>query len=291
MKFKKATKQKQKLRLLLSAPSGSGKTYSALRIATGISSQIGSRIALIDTEKGSASLYSDKFDFDVLELKEPTLDNYIAAIKEAELAEYKVLIIDSSSHGWQQLLDYVEKLTTTKYKGNQFRAWGEGTPLYNKWINAMLDFNGHIIVTARAKTEYVQEFQNGKTAVKKVGVGTENRKGLEYEFTIAADGDTDGNWCFTKSRVSELAQKIINNPSEQLGIDLYNWLTVVGIDAVTTDPVKKEFIENLIMETDADVVKFRNFYNIDNFEELSDELADTLIRVLTAKHEKMCDAK
>lgn len=286
MEFKKATKQKQKLRLLLSAPSGSGKTYTSLRIATGIAKVINSRIAVIDTEKGSASLYADKFDFDVLELNDPTVENYIQAIKKAEAAEYKVLVIDSSTHGWQELLDYVEKLTNTKYKGNSFRAWGEGTPLYNKWVKSMLDFNGHIIVTSRAKTEYVQEFVNGKNTVKKVGMGSENRKGLEYEFTIAADGDTDGNWVFSKSRVSELAQKIIHHPGEELGEQLYNWLTVVGVDAIVTDPEKKKVLEDLIMDTDTDIVKFKNFYNIDSFDELTDEKAITLIDVLTKKKEQ-----
>ena len=130
MKFQKAVKKQQKIRMMLSGPSGSGKTYTALRIATGIARKVGSRIAVIDTERGSASLYSDIFDFDVLELEVPTVENYIKAIVEAKKAGYKVLVVDSTTHGWQQLLDYVEKLTVTKYKSNQFsgsaRCHGDG---------------------------------------------------------------------------------------------------------------------------------------------------------------------
>ena len=61
--FKKATKEKQKLRLLIEGASGSGKTYSALLLAKGLKEKTGQKIALIDTEKGSASLYSNLVDF------------------------------------------------------------------------------------------------------------------------------------------------------------------------------------------------------------------------------------
>lgn len=286
MKFEKAVKRKQKIRLLLSGPSGAGKTYTALRIATGIARKVGSRIALIDTERGSASLYSDKFDFDVLDLIEPTIDNYINAIQVAQKSGYKILIIDSTTHGWQQLLEYVEKLTTTKYKGSSFRAWSEGTPLYNKWVKAMLNFDGHIIVTARAKTEYVQEKDDkGKTVIKKVGMGTENRKGLEYEFTIAADGDIDGNWVFSKSRVSELANKIMHHPGEELGEDLHKWLTIDGVTPIVTNPDKLKEIISLIELTKSDVSKLSAYYTFETLEEIDDEKADIIINVLNKKRE------
>lgn len=287
MKFQKAVKKQQKIRMMLSGPSGSGKTYTALRIATGIARKVGSRIAFIDTERGSASLYSDIFDFDVLELEVPTVENYIKAIVEAKKAGYKVLVVDSTTHGWQQLLEYVEKLTVTKYKGNQFRAWGEGTPKYNDWINCMLDF-GHIIVTARAKTEYAQEKdEKGKTVIRKIGMGTENRKGLEYEFTIVAEGDTEGNWVFTKSRVSELANKIIHHPTEELGEDLYKWLTIDGVEVIPTNPDKLKEIKTLMEMTKTDLNKIYTFYNIGTLEELEDEKADEIIAGLNKKKEQL----
>lgn len=288
MKFQKAVKRKQKIRMLLSAPSGSGKTYTALRVATGIARKVGSRIALIDTERGSASLYADKFDFDVLDLDDPTVDNYIKAIEAAQESGYKVLVIDSSSHGWYQILDFVERLTNTKYKGNSFRAWGDGTPLYNKWVNSMLKFDGHIIVTARAKTEYVQEVgNNGKMVVKKVGMGTENRKGLEYEFTVVADGDTDHNWMFSKSRVSELSNKILHEPTEDLGESLYKWLTIDGVEVTVTNPEKLEEIKFLMEVTNSNLEKISAYYNFENLEELEDEKADEIIAGLNQKKEQL----
>ena len=67
MIFQKAIRKKARLRLALTGPSGSGKTYGALLLANGL----GGKIALIDTEKGSASLYSHIAEFDVLELLPP----------------------------------------------------------------------------------------------------------------------------------------------------------------------------------------------------------------------------
>ena len=93
MQFAKAVKSKSKLRLGLIGPSGSGKTYSALAIAKGL----GGKIAVIDTESGSASKYADVFDFDVLELSTFSPTSYVEAIQAAERAGYDV-IIDRISH-------------------------------------------------------------------------------------------------------------------------------------------------------------------------------------------------
>ena len=72
--FARATKSQAKLRLALFGPSGAGKTFTALRLAKGI----GGRVALIDTERGSASKYADRFEFDTLQLEDRTLAGYVA---------------------------------------------------------------------------------------------------------------------------------------------------------------------------------------------------------------------
>ena len=96
--FHKATKTKSKLRLALFGPSGAGKTFTALQIATGI----GGSIALIDTEYGSASKYADRFEFDTAEAHNPSIDTLIEIISGA--GDYSVLVIDSLTHPWQELL-------------------------------------------------------------------------------------------------------------------------------------------------------------------------------------------
>lgn len=240
--FQKAEKKKSYLRLALVGPSGSGKTYTALEIATGLAEKTGSRIAVIDTEHGSAQLYADLFDFDFAEIEAPySVKDYVKVINEAQKQGIQILVIDSSTHGWQYILDFVETLTQTKYKGNSFRAWSEGTPLYNEWVDAMLSFKGHIIVTMRAKTEYAIETVNGKTTPQKIGMGAENRKGIEYEFTMLMEGTVDHYFTVTKDRTSKFQDQIIKLPSRELGYDLYEWLNQGG-EFIEYKPVSRQTI-------------------------------------------------
>jgi DNA polymerase III delta prime subunit len=180
MEFKKAVRKRAKLRLALSGPSGSGKTYSALLLANGL----GGRIAVIDTEQGSASLYSHLCEYDTLELSPPyTPERFIEALKAAEKAKYDIVIIDSTTHEWSGsggCLEINERLAGAKFKGNTWAAWNETTPRHRAFIDAMLQSPCHIIATMRSKVETVQE--GGK--VRKIGMKDEQREGTDYEFTI-----------------------------------------------------------------------------------------------------------
>lgn len=225
--FKKATKEKQKLRLLLEGASGSGKTYSALIIAQAIAKKLNKKVAFIDTEYGSASLYADKFDFDTLELKAPfTPEKYINAIKEAsECIDYGVLIIDSISHEWSGpggCLDIQSNL------GGTFNDWKKVTPRHQMFINSILEAKVHIIGCARTKSDYVMEEgvnSKGKATTKpiKVGTKTEQREGLEFEFTTIFRLNQNHIASVSKDRTSifENQDAII---TEQTAIDLLNWL-------------------------------------------------------------------
>ena len=100
MKLQKAQRHQVKLRIGLSGPSGFGKTYSALLMAYGMTNDW-KKIALIDTENNSASLYSHLGNFNVLSLGEPfTPERYIKAIQVCEESDISVIIIDSISHEW-----------------------------------------------------------------------------------------------------------------------------------------------------------------------------------------------
>jgi predicted ATP-dependent serine protease len=153
MMFKKATKENLKLRLALSGASGSGKTYSALSIA----SHLGKRIAVIDTERGSASKYADLFSFDTCELTNYHPSKYIEAIKSAEENGYEILVIDSLSQAWFSELELA---------GGRFDGWSKVRPLARKLLDAMIGSKCHIIATMRSKTEWlIEENQkNGKAS-------------------------------------------------------------------------------------------------------------------------------
>ncbi len=182
MKLQQAQRSQVKLRIGLSGPSGYGKTYSALLLAYGIT-QDWKKIAVIDTENNSASLYSHLGDFNVLSLEEPyTPQRYITAIKLCEDAGMEVIIVDSISHEWSGkggCLEMHEKL------GGRFQDWARITPYHNEFIDALLHSNTHIITTTRRKVDYsLDRDMNGKTKVIKLGTKEITREGYEYELTV-----------------------------------------------------------------------------------------------------------
>jgi nucleoside-triphosphatase THEP1 len=225
MGFKKATKSAAKLRLGLVGPAGSGKTMTALRVGHGL----GGRIAVIDTERGSASLYSGEhgLDFDVLELDSYEAEHFIGAIRQAEQAGYDVLIIDSLSHAWAGkggILEFVDQ-AAKRSGGGSFSGWRDATPRHNQLVDAILGAKLHVICTLRSKVEHVIEQVNGRTQVRKVGLQPVQRDGLEYEFTVVADVTQDHELIITKTRAAWLKDKIIREAGEELGQQLAAWLS------------------------------------------------------------------
>lgn len=188
--FRKAQRKQAKLKIGISAPSGAGKTYSALLMAYGMCGNW-EDIAVIDTENGSAELYSDLGGYSVCPIAPPfTPKKYITAINEAVEAGFKVLIIDSLSHAWNGeggLLEMQDKATKASKSGNSYTAWREVTPEHNRLVDALLQSDIDIIVTTRAKSEYVIQQDGGKTNIKKVGLAPIFRDGLEYELTVFFD--------------------------------------------------------------------------------------------------------
>lgn len=219
--FQKATKEKSKLRCAIFGPSGSGKTFTALRMAKGI----GGRIALGDTEYGSASKYADRFEFDTCNLQKATVDNYVAMIQYAGKAGYDVLIVDGMSHGWQELLEEVDRLAMTKYKGNTWSAWSEGTPKQRSLVKAILACPCHIIATMRSKTEWTtQADDRGRVRPMRVGLSPEQGKGIEYEFDLLMEMSTEHVATIIKDRTGRFQDVIISKPGEEFGGQLAAWL-------------------------------------------------------------------
>jgi hypothetical protein len=195
MQFHPASRKKAKLRLGIGGPSGSGKTLGALMIAAGL----GGRIAVADTERGSAELYAGSVRlangsywqppaFDHLRLDPPyTPERFIQALRAAEAGGYDVAILDSITHEWSGLggcLEMVDAKAATSFGGNNWSAWSDVTPRHRAFIDAINASPLHIIATMRSKTETAQEtLPNGKKRVIKLGMKMEQREGTEFEFT------------------------------------------------------------------------------------------------------------
>ncbi len=253
--FKKAERKQAKLRLALAGPSGSGKTYSALLLAMGL----GGRIAVIDTEHGSASLYADLVDFDAMELHAPySPERYIDAITAAEQAGYETLIIDSYSHEWTGsggCLELNETVAHQKFRGNTWAAWNETTPRHRKLTDKILTSSMHIICTMRSKTETVQG--EGKKILK-LGMKSEQRDGTDYEFTVVLDLTHDGH----TATASKDRTKMFDQPeliSADTGRRLLAWLNS-GLNP--EDRAKEQLVDAIADITNApDMAALESAYN------------------------------
>lgn len=220
--FQKATRKKVKLKLAITGPSGSGKTYSALRLATGLTNN--GRIALIDTENESASLYDGRFNFDTYNITRPfDNDKFIVGINEAVKAAYDLLIIDSGSHFWQGILEFKSKLDSRG--GNSFANWDKAGAKFQDILDAILHSNIHIIVCLRSKMEYIlEENVKGKTVPKKVGLAPIMRDGIEFEFTTVFDLAMDHTAQVSKDRTEMFDGKIFQI-TEDTGRLFQDWLS------------------------------------------------------------------
>lgn len=241
MQLQKATRKKVKLRLNLSAPSGAGKTYSALLMAKGL---VGDweKIGVIDTENGSASLYEHLGPFNVIDLQPPfSPDRYIQAIDACIKAGMECVIIDSSTHEWSGpggCLEMNDKLAAAKYKGNSWSAWNETTPKHDAFVAKVLHAPCHIITCTRSKMETVM---TDDKKVKKVGMKDIQREGWEYELTVSLNIDRDTHMALASKDRTELFEG--KSPfiiTEETGKMIKAWCEK-GVESPVKD--KKEWLD------------------------------------------------
>jgi hypothetical protein len=219
MDYLRVSKRSQaRIRIALQGTSGSGKTYSSLLLAFGLTGNW-NKIAVIDTENQSADLYAHLGSYNVISVDSPhTPEKYVAAIGICEKADMEVIIIDSISHEWETLLDIQSNLP-----GNSFTNWAKITPRHNALINKILSSTAHVIATVRSKQDYVLTEKNGKMVPEKVGLKGVQRDGLEYDFTIVFDVNIKHQASVSKDRTGMFVDRPEFTISHSTGKQILDW--------------------------------------------------------------------
>jgi hypothetical protein len=225
----KATREKIFIKVALMAPSGGGKTFSALRLATGMAEEFkklngrDAKILMGNTEAARGRYYANEFKYDIVDIGAPhNPEKYVEFIEFAESEGYDILILDSSSHEWEGKGGCLE---LQQQAGGTYQAWGKITPRHDRFINALADSKMHVIATMRGKDQYeVNKNDSGKTTVTKLGVGAKQRDGFEYEFTCTFLIDQKTNMAETQKDNTHLFEhEGAVLLSENHGIKLMQW--------------------------------------------------------------------
>jgi hypothetical protein len=239
MRLETAARKQAKIKLSLAGSSGSGKSYSAILLAYGLCNDW-SKICVIDTENHSASLYSHLGAFNVINLTSPFHpEKYIEAIKLCEQSKIEVIVIDNATHAWSGkggCLELHEKETAKMKIPNSFTAWNAITPIYQKYLDAIINSSCHVISTLRSKTEYVMSERNGRQVPQKTGTAPMIRDGFDYEMSIAFDLDQQHKAFSTKDRTGLFQDKepfVISTNTGKLIFDWCNSVPDVTVDDVS----------------------------------------------------------
>ena len=219
MQLRQSERRQAKIKMALQGSAGSGKTFSSLLLAKGLTNGNLSKVAIIDTENGSADLYAHLGNYNVLSLQPPfSPQKYAEAIQVCEDAGMEVIIIDSISHCWDFLLDYHISLA-----GNSFTNWAKIKPLEKLFIEKILQAKAHVIATMRTKQDYVLNQKDGKFIPEKVGLKAVQRDGLDYEFTLVFDVDIKHFVVSSKDRTGLFMGKPEFTISESTGLQILDW--------------------------------------------------------------------
>lgn len=224
--IKKAERKGACVTISLAGESGSGKTYSALRLARGLVGPNG-KIGVIDTEQKRASLYADCFGgFDVIDLKPPfSPERYAEAIDTFKKAGYNAVVIDSMSHEWESeggILNMVEKSGR-----KDIGAWKEPKAKHRALMNKIVNSGMHLILCYRVKYEMVEQVINGrKTMAKSTEPTIVQEPNSLYDITCEVILDQKKVKTITKCPEGiEFCFKPDHQLTEQDGADVIEWLS------------------------------------------------------------------
>lgn len=222
--IEEAKREQAKIKIGLQGPAGSGKTYSALTLAMGLTNNDLSKVVVIDTENRSASLYAKRFQgFRTIKFAPPYgPERCIEAIDACVRDDVEVIIFDSISHEWMGtggILDLHGNMS-----GADMMKWAKLTPRHNKFIQHILQVDKHMICTMRSKQDYVmEENSKGRMVPRKVGLKAVARDGVDFEFTVHFEIDIKNFAEASKDRTELFKNKPEFVITEETGKQILDW--------------------------------------------------------------------
>jgi hypothetical protein len=247
------------IRLGLSGPAGSGKTWTALLIGMILAELLDlGPVYLIDSENRSSKKYAYSkvtgrgFHFKQVFL--PSNDyspqTYMDALDHCESQGAKIIIIDSLSHAWNGtngILEQVDKITMRSKSKNAFtEGWREMTPIQNKFMQRILRSPAHILLTLRSKVDWVVgDTEHGKKAPQKVGLAPVQREGVDYEPDLMLDlAAPENRATVSKTRCDRIGPgEVFEKPGWELALRLAEWIIDDDVprtlDAALTGAIRK----------------------------------------------------
>lgn len=266
--FKKAHPMQAKLKVSLYGPPGSGKTLTTLIWAEFLAAHDKTRIAFIDTERGTdfyaksiddRVIHPEAFDFDAIYTR--SLSEVLKAVKSIDPKEHGVLVIDSITHLWEAAMAAYEGKMTSSQTGIPMHAWGKIKKPYKELVRFLLDCPIHVFILGRQKNVF--ETVDGEMV--KVGVGMRAEGETEYEPHICARMEARKNQkdknlsdvlaVFEKDRTGILAGKTFTNPDAKVIAPL---LSILGNEqAVSEDPDKVAEDDSELLERETEKKKVK----------------------------------
>ena len=233
--FAPATREKTKLKMCLAGPAGSGKSYTALRLAHAMKrAGLGTKIAVGESEGGKIKKYvgyvvdGDRWQFDLRVLDNFSPNDYVSVIEAAVRAGYDIIILDSISHEWQGKGGALELVDKVDGKNKFTSGWKTVTPMHNTFIDTVLRAPIHVIATCRSKMGHVLEDvqKDGRTiqVPRRVGMEPVQRNGIEYEFEIFCELDTSHILRVVKTICPLIDGKTVVEPGPDFFAPIFSWL-------------------------------------------------------------------
>jgi hypothetical protein len=233
IEFTTPTRQGQHALIGMYGASGSGKTYSALLLAKGLSGGDMSKVAFIDTENGRGSHYCDdpfltgyKYAAMPQEFRPKNFSDYLTV---AINSGFKTIIIDSFTSEWEGIkgvVDWAAEIQErTKKEG--LHCWAKPKAAHKLLLNQLMVANAHIILCMRGKEKLLQKKGNdGKTEIVSGGYVPMQCEKLLYEMLISFRIEENNSATIVKSYKSiiELGLQDKTPITEKTAIPILKWL-------------------------------------------------------------------